>query len=109
SMAGTTVEERTDAGTPPVGDQNSARAFLEHAMLLYTGGSAFFALVGEGFQSGETVTLSGSASGSFPANVNGAAAFFLRASPSAGVYSFVLTGGATGRIARASALAHPNV
>ena len=49
SMAGVSLEERADAGTPPVGDQNAARMFLDRATLNSgTGGSV--ALVGEGFR-----------------------------------------------------------
>src|SRR6266404_9379179 len=33
SMAGVSLEERADAGTPPVGDQNAARVFFDRATL----------------------------------------------------------------------------
>ena len=108
SMAGTTVEERSDAGTPPVGDQNAARAFLDRATLnAGTGGT--FSLVGDGFQAGETVTLSNCSTGTALADANGAVGIFLIAPAAPGVYSCVLTGGTSGRIARATALAHANV
>ncbi len=49
SMAGVSIEERADAGTPPVGDQSAARVFFDRATLnSATGGTV--AIVGEGFQ-----------------------------------------------------------
>ena len=108
SMVGTTIEERSDAGPPPVGDENVVRAFMARAVLdSATGGT--FSLVGEGFQAGETVTLSSCGSGTAVADANSAVGFFLNAPAGAGVYGCVLTGGTSGRVARASALAHANV
>ena len=46
SMAGQTVEERSDAGTPPAGDQNNARAFVDRAVINSTVGT-IFSLIGE--------------------------------------------------------------
>ena len=62
SMAGVSLEERADAGTPPVGDQNAARVFLDRATLDSAVGGTV-SLVGEGFQAGETVTISSCAAG----------------------------------------------
>ena len=108
SMAGTSVEERSDAGTPPVGDQNAARAFPDRATVNSATGGVF-ALVGEGFQAGETVTVSGCSSATSPVDANGGTGVFLIAPSGAAVYGCVLTGGTSGRVARASVLAHANV
>ena len=107
-MSATSVEERSDAGTPPVGDQNAARAFVDRASLDSALGGTF-ALIGEGFQAGETVTISVCAAGGSVADANGSFASFLNATPGPGNIACVLTGGTSGRIARASVLAHPNV
>ena len=107
-MAGVSLEERADAGTPPVGDQNAARVFWDRATLNSgTGGTV--ALVGEGFEPGETVTISSCAAGSLPANADGAFAAFLSYSPGAGISQCVLTGGTSGRVARGTVLLDPNV
>src|SRR5207244_2596722 len=71
--------------------------------------SGTFSLVGEGFQPGESVTLSGCGGGMALADANGALGAFLTAPAGTGVYSCVLTGGTSGRVARASVLAHANV
>src|SRR5204863_1162668 len=107
-MAGVSLEERADAGTPPVGDQNAARAFWDRATL-NSGTGGTFALVGEGFEPGETVTISGCAAGSIPANADGAATAFLTFGAGAGVSQCVLTGGTSGRVARGTVLLHPDV
>ena len=57
TMAGVSLEERADAGTPPVGDQNAARVFFDRATL-NSGIGGNVAIVGEGFVPGETVTIS---------------------------------------------------
>ena len=108
SMAARSIEERSDAGTPPVGDQNVSRAFIDRAGLDSAVGGTFW-LVGEGFLPGETITLSGCAAFSGTADANGAANWFLTEPAGAGVHSCVQTGGTSGRIARASVLAHANV
>jgi hypothetical protein len=107
-IAGVSLEERADAGTPPVGDQNAARAFFDRATLdSGTGGTA--AIVGEGFEPGETVTISGCASGTVPASAEGAAGFFVTFSPGAGVSQCVLTGGTSGRVAMGALLLDADV
>ena len=107
-MAGVSLEERADAGTPPVGDQNAARVFWDRATLnSATGGTV--AIVGEGFQAGETVTISGCAAGSLPATADGAFAAFLTYCPGAGISQCVLTGGTSGRVARGTVLLDPDV
>ena len=107
SMNGTSMEERSDAGGPQAGDQNTAWAFVDRAVLnSVTGGT--FAVSGEGFTAGETVTISGCAAGTVPADGNGAASFFLTAPAGAAFYSCVLTGGTSARVARASVVAHPD-
>src|SRR5256714_974070 len=99
-MAGVSLEERADAGTPPVGDQNAARIFWDRATL-NSGTGGVVALVGEGFEPGETVTISGCAAGSLgPAGPEGQAGTFLTYSAGAGVSQCVLTGGTSGRGAR---------
>jgi len=108
SMAGVSLEERADAGTPPAGDQNAARVFYDRATLnSATGGTV--ALVGEGFQAGETVNLTGCVVGSVVASANGAAAAFISYGPAAGVSQCVLTGASSGRIGRGTVLLHANV
>ena len=108
SMASTTVEERSDAGSPPFGDQNVSRAFLDRTGLnAATGGT--LSIVGEGFQVGETVTISGCAAGSAAADANGSFGAFLTFAPAAGASTCTLTGGTSGRVARAAVLEHANV
>lgn len=108
SLVGQTVEERSDAGTPPLGDQNIARALTEHSVIdSATGGPV--AVVGEGFQVGEAVAISGCASGTLTADTNRAVGFFLDLPAGSGVTTCTLTGGTSGRIARASVLADQNV
>src|SRR5437899_1451064 len=107
-MAGVSLEERSDAGTPPVGDQNAARLFFDRATLNSgTGGTVV--IVGEGFAPGETVTVSSCAAGGLTANADGGAAAFLTYAPAAGVSQCVLTGGTSGRVARGTVLLHANV
>src|SRR4029077_3432956 len=72
-----------------------------------TGGVA--AIVGEGFQPGETVTISGCAAGTLGTNADGGAAAFLSYGAGAGFSSCVLTGGTSGRVARGTVLLHPDV
>src|SRR5438874_1759088 len=108
SMAGVSLEERADAGTPPVGDQNAARVFFDRATLDSAVGGTV-SLVGEGFQAGETVTISSCAAGSLPATADGAFNAFLAYAPGAGISQCVLTGGTSGRVARGTVLLHPNV
>ncbi|PYS88073.1 MAG: hypothetical protein DMF64_21375 [Acidobacteria bacterium] len=107
-MAGMTVEERSDAGTPPVGDQNTARAFLDRAVLDSAVGG-IISLVGEGFQPGEQVILSGAANTVLIANANGGAAAFINFSAGAGLGNLTLTGTTSGQVARASVLLHADV
>src|SRR5262249_1573355 len=97
-MGGVSLEERADAGSPPVGDQNAARVFWDRDTLnSTTGGTA--AIVGEGFEPGETVTISGCAAGSVPASAEGAFNAFLTYAAGAGISNCVLTGGTSGRVA----------
>src|SRR5436190_18383566 len=49
SLAGQSVEERSDAGPPPEGDQNPSRGFIDRPIAPETGG-AFMLFSGEGFQ-----------------------------------------------------------
>ena len=107
-FSGVTVEERNDAGAPPVGDQNPARAFIDRP-ILEAGLGGTIAVVGEGFRPGETVNMTGSAVTSGTADANGAATFFLSAPTGAAIYSVTLEGAITGRQARASAQAHADV
>ena len=69
NMNGTSQEERSDAGGPQAGDQNSARAFVDRAVLdSAAGGNVAF--VGEGFSVGETVNISACTTGSVTADGN---------------------------------------
>jgi hypothetical protein len=106
SRAGQSVEERADAGVPPIGDQNVARAFVDRPVVATAGGTV--ALVGEGFSPGETVTVSGCGSLSATADANGAVRFFNGVSGS-GTFQCVLSGGTTGRVGRASGIVAGNV
>ena len=105
NMNGTSIEERTDAGGPQVGDLNKSWAFVDRAVINSTTGGVF-ALVGEGFKIGETVNLTGCATAALTADANGAASSFITAAPGAGTYACVLTGATSARVARASVLAH---
>jgi hypothetical protein len=106
SQVGQSIEERADAGVPPIGDQNITRGFVDRATVASTGATVIIS--GEGFSPGETVTLSGCGSLSATADANGAAGFFGSASGT-GVIHCVLTGGTSGRIARSSVLFAANV
>ncbi|MGH7984034.1 MAG: hypothetical protein ACREFF_12925, partial [Candidatus Udaeobacter sp.] len=108
SMAGVSLEERADAGTPPLGDQNATHVFFDRATLDSADGGTV-SLVGEGFQAGETVTISSCAAGSLPATADGIFNAFLAYAPGAGISQCVLTGGTSGRVARGTVLLHPNV
>ena len=108
SMAGVSLEERADAGTPPVGDQNAARVFFDRATLDSAVGG-IVSLVGQGFQAGETVTISSCAAGSLPATADGTFDAFLAYAPGPGISQCVLTGGTSGRVARGTVLLHANV
>jgi hypothetical protein len=105
SRAGQSIEERADAGVPPYGDQNIARAFIDRPVVASTGGT--ISLVGEGFSPGETVSVSGCGSLSAAADANGAVRFFNGISGS-GIFGCVLSGGTTGRVGRASGIAASN-
>ncbi len=101
SMSGSSVEERADAGTPPSGDMNLARVFVDRPVYSSTLGASI-GFVGEGFQPGETVTISGCASGSAPADSNGALGATVTFPPGAGVAQCIFTGGTSGRVGRGS-------
>src|SRR5438094_4678942 len=106
--AGVSLEERADAGTPPVGDQNAAWVFFDHATLNSgTGGDAV--VVGKGFEPDETVTFSGCVSTTVTADAEGAVAGVLRCGAGAGVSQCVLTGETSGRVARGTILLDPDV
>jgi hypothetical protein len=120
SLAGSSVEERADAGTPPVSDANAARLLVDRP-ILPAGTGGLVAAGGEGFQPGESVTISGCATGTVAATANGGVATFLNFAAGAGVGQCVFTGATSGRVARAaiqldpkaidapSALANPGV
>jgi hypothetical protein len=107
SMSGSTVEERADAGTPPVGDMNLARAFVDRPVVSSAGGSV--ALSAEGFNPGETINISGCAAGSAPATANGALGAILTLPAGTANFNCVFTGATSGRVARASLASNPNV
>jgi hypothetical protein len=106
SRVGQSIEERADAGVPPIGDQNVSRSFTDRPAVASTGGTV--AMVGEGFSPGETVTVSGCGSLSLTADTNGAVRFFAGISGS-GTVLCALTGGTTGRVGRASGIGATNV
>ena len=107
TMSGASMEERSDAGTPPVGDQNAAWAFVDRPIVNSASGGTV-GIVGENFVVGETVTLSGCGAGAPVADANGAVGILLTVPAVAAAYNCVLTG-TSGRIARASVLAAANV
>jgi hypothetical protein len=105
SRAGQSIEERADAGVPPIGDQNISRAFVDRPVVPSTGGT--LAIVGEGFLQGETVNVTGCGTLSSTADSNGAVRFFNGVSGS-GVFNCLLSGGISGRVGRASGIAASN-
>ncbi|HEY7062881.1 MAG TPA: beta-propeller fold lactonase family protein [Chloroflexota bacterium] len=108
-FAGQSIEERADAGTPPVGDQNSTRAFIDRAIFDSTVTTNVLGLVGEGFQAGESVAVSGCISASHPADANGSVQAFLVLGATPGTNQCVLTGGTSGHVARAAVQGDPLV
>ncbi len=100
SRAGQSVELRADAGA---GDLNTTRGFVDRAVIAPAGFFGFnrFTFSGEGFQPGETVTLSGSGqSGTRIADANGAVAFsVLMPNPVTTTQDVQATGNTTGRVA----------
>ncbi len=108
SMAGQSIEERADAGG--FGDQNTARAMIDRAVLSGTVG-AFYVMVGEDFQPGEFVTISPISANpvaTTTADANGAVAFFI-STPGGGPaqYHYRYNGITSGRVAYGSAMADP--
>ena len=98
SLAGQSVEPRADAGTPPSGDNNPARLFIDRPIVPLAGG-----VVGgsaEGFRASEPVTVSGCATATAAANANGALVFTLRPPGFDGTTQCVITGGTSARVAR---------
>ena len=106
SQVGQSIEERADAGVPPYGDQNVTRAFVDRPAVASAGGTV--AVVGEGFQPGEAVNVTSCGSLGLTADANGAVRFFNGVSGS-GTFHCVLTGGISGRVARAAGLVASNV
>ena len=106
SLNGQSIEERADAGTPPQGDQNLSRAYFDRAVLPSTG--ATLGWVGEGFQPGETVNISGCSTGSATADSHGAVFLFVNFGGGPGVAQCVYTGVISGRVARSTAQGDPN-
>ncbi len=108
TYAGASVEERADAGTPPAGDQQNPRAFVDRAFF-NSAAAAGFALVAENFLPGEAMNLSGCAAGSLgTADANGSVGVILQAAAGVGRYDCVVTGSTSARVARASVLANAN-
>jgi hypothetical protein len=106
SLNGQSIEERADAGIPPQGDQNVSRAYFDRAVFPSTG--AILGWVGEGFQPGETINISGCFTGSATADGNGAVSRFVSFGAGTGVGQCVYTGGASGRVARSTAQGDSN-
>jgi hypothetical protein len=103
--SGASLEERVDAGTPPQGDSNLSRLFIDRP--IFNSSGAIVALVGEGFQPGETVNATTCATLSATANANGAVAFWLSLSGT-GRLQCILTGATSGRIARGTVQGNSN-
>ena len=99
--AGQSVEYRADAGTAPQSDLNLSRAFLDRP-ILPSGSGGTVAFVGEGFTPGESVTVSGCASGTLTATANGATSAFLTVGAGSGIANCVLTGNTSARVGRAT-------
>ncbi len=98
TLAGQSVEERSDAG--PGGNNNLSRLFIDRPVLSNTV-TTTIGLVGEGFQPGETVNLvrqPGTPLGSSVADSDGAVAFFVQSPAGAAVYDLRLTGQTSGRL-----------
>ncbi|HEV8268697.1 MAG TPA: hypothetical protein VGR00_10700, partial [Thermoanaerobaculia bacterium] len=100
SLVGQSIEVRADAGTPPIGDQNPARAFFDRSVLSTSGGAVSF--LGEGFQPMENVDATGCTTATLPADVDGATRAFLIFGAGSGTAACTLTGQTSGRVARAS-------
>lgn len=105
SQVGQSIEERSDAGAFPFGDQNITRAFVDRPVVASSGGTV--AIAGEGFLPGETINITGCGTASTGADANGAGLFFNSISGT-GVFHCALSGGTTGRMAWASGLAASN-
>jgi len=101
SLAGTSLEYQADADAG-LGGPNSPRAYFDRPVVP-SGSGGTIALAGEGFLPGETVTLSGCGAGSSSADATGAVGFFLEAGAGVGNYNCTVTGGTSGRVARATA------
>ena len=95
SMAGVSLENRSDAGD---GDMNVTRGFVDRPYVP-SGTGGVMALDAEGFFPNETLVLSGCGSDSAPADANGALGAFLVAGPGSGDYTCALTGATSGRVA----------
>jgi hypothetical protein len=105
SRVGQSIEHRADAGVPPYGDQNITRAMVDRPVVASTGGTV--AIVGEGFQPGETVNVTTCGTLGLTADANGAVRFFNGVSGS-GVFLCTLTGAISGRVSRASGIVASN-
>ena len=107
SRVGQSIEERADAGTPPYGDQNVTRSFVDRPVVNSgTGGTV--SIVGEGFQSGEAVNVTTCGTLGLTADSNGAVRFF-NGLGGAGTFLCTLTGAISGRVVRASGISASNV
>ena len=110
SRAGQSLELRADAGAS---DLNTTRGFVDRAVIAPAGFFGFngFTFSGEGFQPGETVTLSGSGhSGTRIADANGAVAFaVLVPNPGTTTQYVQATGNTTGRVAYGAGQPGPQV
>jgi Domain of unknown function (DUF4214) len=105
SVAGVTVEERSDAGTPPVGDQNLTRLFIDRPVLDSAVGGVV-GLVGEGFQAGENVAVSGCTTTTIAASANGSVGALIGFLAGAGVSQCTFTGATSARVSRGTIVAN---
>lgn len=102
SLAAVSVEERSDAGTPPATDQNTVRAFADRPGFNSTTGGSF-SVAGEGFLPGENVAITVCDTTTLVADANGSIYGTLTFPASAPfVNKCVTTGQTSGRVARVS-------
>jgi hypothetical protein len=102
SLAGISVEERSDAGTPPATDQNIVRAFADKPGFNSTTGGSF-CVAGEGFLPGENVAITVCDTDTIVADGNGSIygnLTFPASDPF--VNKCIATGQTSGRVARVS-------
>lgn len=76
SLAGQSIEERADAGTPPEGDRNVSRAYFDRPIVPSIDGVTPV-IIGEGFEPGEVVKFGGCGDSWSRAYPDGTVSWFL--------------------------------